>query len=716
MSSSVFEKWHSLATGPKKVADDGGSNEEEDTSKRPSDAELAALRLQTQSLYAILQLFKWAHPEAVGDSKKFARSYLKSYNDPDSLKTFTFDDKGKKTLWDELKKRLLTKLNTLSELDTTNDYVIVANLRSARMELKIVPHSEMLQYSFSIDDGIELHKKIVLFSTADIVEIERLYASKTPETTEQITYFRTRNISDLATLDGKLDSAKRIPQTHAGLPLASYLSDVRKDTIERSKEGDRPIGIVARKDAMPMIFNEISDVNNNFTSKEEVNQTYNGWKMDPEFIFVLDMRPDYFRARGWEPALLVWAGDEPRAKSRALPKQDVLEPRPQPRRRPTGVLLGSFEKGTNRMQSKLNEMYRERVPAVDTATNVASEVLRVAVLAYQLAFEAPSLDENLQKIAGVTSEGVNVYTNIIVPSLNSAEIDSSQQMPRTKNNLAKIDKFLASVVESNEQFLQTEEGRRSVLPGLSTNGKRLEGSFDPYLLYFFWKYFLQPLGPMSRDEMRLRALLKARQLGRIPQIDMQLFTYAEKILAAGDEKEKFNQLTDEVEHLARVYVDNERMFTPPLGTPPSEVVLFTRDFREAHEYAVRRNSKELPLRLAEIFDIMADRAELMYGDQPLSSYLFNKSRKRTASFYYTLKAGLFPGPPARDIEERQNFVFTYVVRSVLVATTTHSNSEDDDGDGVPDHEHGTSTNSDDMGIDAHMRNPEKYALFAFKNK
>ena len=168
-------------------------------------------------------------------------------------------------------------------------------------------------------------------------------------------------------------------------------------------------------------------------------------------------------------------------------------------------------------------------------------------------------------------------------------------------------------------------------------------------------------------------------------------------------EEKFNRLTIFVEDLTRDYVRSGRMFVPPIGTPGSERVQFTNNFAIAHQYAQQTGRDDLPMRLAEIFDIMGAYSTLNYGQLTLNEYLYEKSGKKTTTFYYTLQNGLQPGPDVGSVAAR-GYVFKYIVIEETRATTQHSLHEDQDDDGEPD---------SSMHLDAKLRNPAKYAQFRF---
>lgn len=700
---SIFAKWHSLATGIKV----GGADDD----KPPLTAdEIANLRQQKTSLYALSELLRNLNEDALPDAVAFAYAYNQNITEAAAKKVeFTYDSDRTAELSVLLKDKIVKKFKQLEAVDEENDYVVYFDMRKYEVKLDVIKHENVHLYSYSVEEHIELHRRIMLFSTADVFQVDQMYQRPGEQKyRDQLLYFRSRNFVDLRESKGTMEDAKKLPQTVAGQPLSDFLSTQRKAFLKKAATESLPIAIVLSIGTGPVAASSIDSADLATSSRDEIENLYRAVKADDTLIVLLDMRDSYYRLRGWESGLLIWAGDEKIARQR-----ERIATAPVKRKRTKA--LGSFEKGTHRLQATLNQIYRDKVPHVDAAPTVSAETLRLAVLAYQLAFDDVTLDSVLGATSGSTTGQLDVYKDVVRPRLLGFKIDPSTTIVRTEETTARFERFLETIVINFSAESETDDGSATVLPRLSTYESKLQSSFNPYLLEFFCRFFLQPFGPMTRNEERLRALLKARYLGKVSESDKNLFTQAEKLLAAGDAKEKFNQLTDVVEDLTRETVDNNRMFTAPSGLPKDQQLMFTRDMEYAHEYARRRMSKDLPLRLCEIYDIMTNRAELTYGegdDNSLATYLFNKSRKRSASFYYTLKDGLFPGPPPRDAEERQNFVFTFIVRSVVVTTTTHASTEDDDGDGSPDREH----SSDVMKLDASIRNPEKYALFQFEIK
>jgi hypothetical protein len=240
-----------------------------------------------------------------------------------------------------------------------------------------------------------------------------------------------------------------------------------------------------------------------------------------------------------------------------------------------------------------------------------------------------------------------------------------------------FDRYMAQTIV--DQLSLDDNDERRVTGRLTVAQQSLQRGYHPYMLRFFVTHFIAPFGPLDPDAERVRALLKARHIGRLTRGERRLFDAGKAALLA-TERQRFSALSHHVELMAQQYVARGRMFAMPSGSPPEKAAEFTRDIYTAHDagdyWTVRH--------LCELFDVLGVSSHVMYKDAPLDVYLYEKARRRSASFYYTLGAGLIAGPPPSGADMQRDHVFDYVVREQH--TTAHALADDDDdGDGDTSH-------------------------------
>jgi len=703
---SAFDKWRSkVSIGPKVVV-------EKDDKKKdcPTPQELAELKTKKSDLSAILTVFKCDDNSSTTDIVDFTEKYWKAYGNFETLEKFIYQGSHLDSVVLERMNKQLKKMTADDKIDTVHDIVATINLRRGLVIVELKKHADMLDYSFNLAEGIMKHQTIVLFSTVDIAFLSRVMSSTSDHAfKKQLEYFHARNMQALAKLDGSIESARLIPQTTRGVPISDAFALKEFNTTKKyAAERENTVALTFQEEPFSLV--EIGIKDENYPSKQSIEDQFVEWKNGVVKI-VFDMRASYYRYRGWLAARLTWSGDdEPlpavkkRAPSQRKPKEKKQAP---PLENPTPPIVvlrsqGLFEKGIHPQQSKLNDLYRVEIPIVDAADDVAGEILRLSVLAYQLAFDGVPLDSILIEQSGTMLNGKNVFTEIVKPRLVEVGLDTSKAINADQRNFDQFDAYLEQILSVHDRENEAFDDE-TVLGRYTTRQKELRTGFYNYVLDFFWHYYLQPFGPMGILETRVRAALKSQILGRVPSVDILLFTKYELAMLVGSPRERFDILTYFVEQLTRYYIETGRMFRPPNGTPVDERVQFTNNFAIAHKHAQASGDIALPRRLAEIFDMLGPRSTLNYGQTSLNDYLYEKSGKRTRSFYYTLADGLVPGADVGTVGS-VGYVFKYIVYEETHATSEHALKEDEDDDGEPDL---------GMHVDAKIKNPAKYARFDF---
>lgn len=685
----------------------------------PTPEELEALKQKKYDLTAILTVFKCDPNSDTSALVNYVEQFWDTLGKKKNVAEFKFQ---KTTLWYKILveriNKQLDKMTADDKVDTVHDILATIDLRNASVTVQPKKHEDMKEYAFGLVEGITKHRTIVLFSTTDIDFLQSLVVtyknledqSILAKYQKQLDYFKRRNFDDLSKLDGTIEAARAAPQSVRAVPIAdAFVAKELSSAKSFASTNDNVIGLAFIEE--PFSFAEVTIRDADFASKEELDRQFDEWKQEGQKL-VYDMRTIYYRYRDWLPARLTWGGDDedaakvaepakkkktrvPRKKQTKEPSNDIVEP---PRGRP----MGEFEKGTHPQQSKLNDLYRTNIPIVDAADNYADEILRLSVLSYQLAFEGRALDDILINQSGVTPTGANVFVTVIKPRLASFQLDTARVLLPTEETVRLFDSYLQQILSLHDAENESVDDD-SVIGVLTTDQKRVRTGYSAYLLDFFWHYHLVPFGAMGVLETKVREALKTQILGEVTAAGRNVFTIDDKNMLMGSNEEKFNRLTIFVEDLTRDYVRSGRMFVPPIGTPGSERVQFTNNFAIAHQYAQQTGRDDLPMRLAEIFDIMGAYSTLNYGQLTLNEYLYEKSGKKTTTFYYTLQNGLQPGPDVGSVAAR-GYVFKYIVMEEIRATTQHAQREDQDDDGEPD---------SSMHIDAKLRNPAKYAQFRF---
>lgn len=699
------------------------NNPDADDDDCPSPEELKKLRAKKRDLTAILKVLRCDNDATTADIVNFVEQFWQALNSNDGVDEFKFQ---KTALWskviaDRISKQL-TKMSGGEKLDETHDLLVLINLNRGSVTVEREEHDSMNQYALNLQQSITLHGRIVLFSTTDVVLLDRLIAATSnAQHKAQLEAIRKRNYDDLAKLDGSLESARRLSQFARGVPLADVLALKELNAAKQYAAGrENTVALTFQREPFSLV--EINFFDSEYPSMQAVEDQLAELVRDGNVI-LLDMRQDYYRYRAWIGARLTWGGDEvvnvppPPAKKKgksrkpSVKKQPQQEPplQEQPQQEQPQTLpkrpKGLFEKGIHPLQTKLNDLYAARLPAdddddrdfADAAADVAGEILRLSVMAYQFAFEARPLDDILSKQSGVMLNGANVFDTFVKPRLTSLGLDTSQVIRPNKASVDILDRYLAMIIErhniENDQFDDA-----TVLGRLTTEEKEKRSSYYFRLLEFYLRYSIRPLGDLAYHESRLRAALKVPVLGRVALEDIGNFKHYDIEMLGGSEKEKFDYLTSLVEAMTKYYVRSRRMFIPPIGTPADEKVQFTDDFAVAHQHAVQTGNAVLPRRLTEIFEIVGRESNLKYGNETLNAYLYRVSGQRTTTFYYTLQNGLAPGPEAGMLVTR-DFAFKYFVYEETPQPSGEE-SEDDDND-----------DDNSMQFSAKFTHSPKYARF-----
>jgi len=494
--------------------------------------------------------------------------------------------------------------------------------------------------------------------------------------------------------------------------IADYFKELRLNAIILSKD-TKVLGFLLQK--QPFAFAEVLADDADFENIEQVDLAINIYKKEGA-LFILSLRDDYGRMRGWLPARLTWAGDDrekadaKKKKTRRPRRAPPVAPMPQPDSSTSNdddndveivQNFGLFEKGLHQNQLLFNDLFRKHVPYINSAEYVSEEVLRLFVIGYQLAFQNRPLDEILTPLSGKMRNGKNVYIEKLKPTLLSSKLDPTVAMVRNRSTLAKFDSLLSTFV-----MFFDENDTEPVTPYLDQerDGRELEvqKTFYPFLFDFIWRYYLQPFGPMSRKEERLRAVIKSRYFGSIALEDANLFSYFYAKMAVGTAEERFNTATEFLQVVVKQYLQNGRMFKAPEGTAADDLIEFTRDFERAHEHAVTINNPLVPRKLAELFEMLGPASSIQYGDMSLQDYLVTLSGANggTVTVYYNLEDGLYVGSDPATPEQLKARVFSFNPRTAR----TEALSSEEEGEQKEESE-------PTMLTDFKKRDPIKFATF-----
>lgn len=718
---SAFDRWREMnvAVKPRVSApeDDDAFEEDADDGSQLSESELRALVSQKNDLSAQIKAFRLlpsSNFQGVSDIVELFWKSLKDDANPGANIKY-----ARGNLWARIKTGFTKFVSQLTKGGSINgdlEFVVFIDLDSkSSFQMRSLNRKQLSPFVVSLRRGI-LAKKFVLFSTTDVVfqkRFDALIPELSPIAADQLADFGKRVSADLAKLDGTLEKAAQLELFVAGKPLVDFLVDRRYSAVkdyQKSNQGAIAIVCDPKGKNFSFLFVEGDQVG----TRAQIDSDYEETKK--KAVIALDMRDQYGRFRGWQPAVLIWEGDEPstrppaekkkRARRAPKTKSDATEEEDTE----DEVLLASselplskFQRGVHPNQAELNRLAAERIPSSGVASTVKHEILRLSVLAVQLAFEGVSLTSLLAPVSGLTLLGDNLFETVVVGRMASFLLDATKALAQTEETCANLDRFLNYIVADQRQIAEDDEP--SVVGQTSPRQVEMEQGYHPVLLRFFLRYFIGPFHvPRAtiveeeqlavRSEKRLRALLKARVRGQIARDDLSLFGFYEKSMAAGSEKEKFDVLTGVVEELTRYYVAKAIIYSVPPGLASSHKIYFTRDLEEAHEYAKKTGNTAPAIKLCEIFDILGNAARIMYGNKPLEVYLPERARFRTAAFYYNIANGLYPGPPPTE-ETRQNFVFDFVFPK---GSRPRVSDDDDDDDAMPT----------DRPV---ARNPGKYAYF-----
>lgn len=686
-------------------------SEDEGPGSPPSRAQLDAMEEDVLDIKTQLNLLQWRQQSATINLRAFLRE-LKNPQREDIVDPFEGFVYGKKPLLDVVKARMFANYTDSEILEEKSELVVFLDFRTRELRVLPVETDEMDEYTVSEDELLETSQRLVLFSTIDVVMLYRIAKTYGPGAAKtKLDTYHQRNLDLIASSDGTMDYLKRLPLMVKNQKIADYFKDLRLSAIILSGKS-KVLGFILQK--QPFAFAEVLADDEDFANIEQVDLSINIYKKEGA-LFILSLRDDYGRVRGWLPARLTWAGDDrekpetKKKKTRRPRRAPPVAPMPQPDSSSNDddndveILqdFGLFEKGLHQNQLLFNDLFRKHVPYINSAEYVSEEVLRLFVIGYQLAFQNRPLDEILTPLSGKMRNGKSVYTEKLKPTLLSSKLDPTKAMVRNKTTLAKFDSLLSTFV-----MFFDENDTEPVTPYLDQqrDGKELEvqKTFYPFLFDFIWRYYLQPFGPMSRKEERLRAVIKSRYFGAIAWEDVNLFSYYYIKMAVGTAEERFNTATEFLRVVVKQYVQNGRMFQAPQGTAADDLIEFTQDFERAHEYAVTINNPLVPRKLAELFEMLGPASSIQYGDMSLQDYLVTLSGANggTVTVYYNLEDGLYVGSDPATPEQLKARVFSFNPRTARPEALSSEEESEQKEESEPT-----------MLTDFKKRDPIKFATF-----
>jgi len=653
---------------------------------------------------------------------------------------------NKALLWSLVTKRLREKLAAMTtdgSVDKSNELVVVVDLTAQRLMLKTVPRTEMKSRVVPLRQAIE-DGEIVLFSTTDLLFVQQLdkFADLSPQAKAQIDEFHARNLNDLKKLRMlTFVDMRNLGLFYGGVPLHLKLEARRRNDVLDYADASKPDKVVLIVyDLATKKLGTIPIDGSLFATRAALDAAFESFTASPEAtntLIVVDLRDDYSRFRNFPgyPALLKWGRPKgpsaqdvaPKrqrrtspAKPQPQPEQPQPRPSPQPspsppRKQPTPQplpppvdVVAEFERHSHPFSDRLDAAWLTGVPLVDAAPTVRGEMLRLGVLAYQLAFEGRSLDSILGPVAGLLEKGDDVYTSNIRLRLQAAEISPDTPLVRTGETIGKLEALLATIVAA-----QTTLGAQGDMPVQDRQSKSQQAvaeGYHPYLFRFFKRFVIKPFGMLSFRLTRLRALLIGNVLGKFRAADHALFTDYEKLMAFGLTKDRYNFVTQLVEDAARDGVATGWIFSLPAGVSPIEKAQFTRDVELAVNIANISRDSSLLRRLAELYEILGEASSLVYGtfaetNLSFGQYLHKKAHGQPAFIYFSRQAGLVTGPPpTRETSENYLFKFTPSARTIPPPAEEEPPQsqvdENDDEDGNPqsqveDEEFGQASDDDD---------------------
>lgn len=662
-----------------------------------SATELDELEAQKSDLVSQLKLLKWRP----GVARSAISNIIKQLQDSAKDDAAQFGANlyyGKTPMANALKKMLFLNMSDAEIIAETADMFVLVDFALGRLIVPPIEKEDLSEYLISGAELFKREQRALLFSTVDAPMLYNLAKTAQPGALKtRLDAYHARNLALLEKVDGTIDALAKLPLLMFGEPAVDYFKRLRL-SVAQNRGTSKAIGVVLRREPFQFAEAEVDDVD--FKSIEEIDVAIDVYKRQGE-IFLLNLRNDYGRNRGWLPARLTWSGDDrppaaPSApKSRRRPTQPRVpqastEPEPEQPAEPEReavverpkVPYGLFEGGIHRNQLLLNEVFRKYVPYVNSAVYVNEEVLRLLVIAYQTAFQGRSLDDILTPLSGSDANGQNIYVQKVKTLLAQFDIDTREPLQRDAAVLSRFDSLLSSYVMFFDDT-NTDE----VTPYLDAkrNASELEvqKSFYPYVYDFVWRYWLQPFGPMTRKEERLRAVIKSRYLGSIAVEDKSLMSDYFAKMAVGTAEERFDTLTDFLVVVVKQYAQSGKFFGPPKGLPVDEQIEFTRDFEQAHEHARKVDDPSIPLKLAELYEILGTLSNIMYGDIALHEHLLKLSGRKSSpvSVYYTLEDGIFVGSDPVTAEQLKSRLFSFDPKALdlVVEPTTTTEGVDDDG-------------------------------------
>ncbi len=672
----------------------------------PSKEQIDALVEDVIDLKSQLEAYKWRQRDVTINLSALVKELRNQTreNTRDFFEGFLYD---KKSLSGVVFNLLFKNYTDAQIVGEKSDIFVMLDLRARSLLVVPVEENDLSDYTVSFEELLETKQRVVLLSTLDVTYLKSFAQTlKSGTKKTKLEAYHQRNVSLLAASDGTMNYLEQLNLTVKNVPISKYFKNLRTNAVVQGlSSNSKLLGFVMQRE--PFAFAEAEAEDKDFQTIEQLDLSIEKYKKDG-VLFVLIMRDDYGRMRGWLPARLTWAGDN--RESATVVKRRIRRRRPV-RKEPQAAgddddnpdveivqEFGLFERGLHQNQLLFNKLYRKHVPYVNSAEFVSEEILRLFVIGYQLAFQNRSLDEILTPLSGTTSSGDNVYVTRLKPTLQTSKIDTSKPLNRDKATLAKLDSLLSTFV-----MFFDENDTEPVTPYLDEkrDGKELEvqKTFYPFLLDFVWRYFLQPFGPMSRKEERLRAVLKSRYIGAIANEDASLLSNYYAKMAVGTAEERFNTATDLLQAVVRQYIQSGRMYQAPEGTPVEDQIEFTRDFERAHDYAVSVENPLVPRKLAELFEMLGQSSFIQYGEISLQDYLLSLTGPSmgAVTVYYSLENGLYIGSDPVSKEQLQERVFSFNPRNV---EQTPKTSEDDE---LPEE------TTPQMLTDYKLRDPIKFA-------
>jgi len=583
----------------------------------------------------------------------------------------------KKPLWNQVFARFEAALATMTEtgaMDADRDIVIYLMLgqgKTGALVTRTPLRADAAEPALALQSQI-MAGRVILLSSYDVVGLARVTNAKawSAQIMQQINYFWTRVQSTMSERQNKYFE----PKTHLtvlGEPLDEHLRRERHVLCAQYDKEEKNTFAIFFSVAEKLITDLTVIDRDNSVTEENIDTAYKE-KLGALSIFLLDMRPQYKRFRGWLPALLTWTlpPDAPppvRAKRRKPKKASPEAPTSTPSTTNfvARTQFGVFEKGNHALQKTLNALSRDHLPAVGRANDLQREMLRLSVLAYQVAFDGVTIESVMARTSGFTIDDdlqeINVFVSLLAPRMVAFSIRPTEVLTVTQTLLDAFDRFLALII-GDQKSAGAEKIDVVMNPAERNTAISQQGRF-PNLMQFFFRFHTTPFGALGRSESRLRAALKSFKTGQFSDADSQFFSAVERADVFTDNRKKFELISNIVSELAVDYVQTHRITSVPADMSLAKYgPLFALDVQNAHQATSRfADLFYLPaLRLLELFAIVGENAGITFASVPLAEYIATLAEDEDdVAVCYSLQRGLYVRPTRAENVQSPDFVFNF---------------------------------------------------------